>query len=467
MKKLSITSVLTILCILISWLISTRPVDNTPFYNTAYYSISQQRIEFLENKTNSAKDQLHAGFSKVSITPLLHQGEENLELDKFDEIPLAGYGDRKGAPAAGIHDCIFIRAAALKAGIKEVIMVSADLLIIPPDITDSLTSYLHRIGINREQIFLAATHTHSSLGAWGGGIAGRKFSGEENENLKTWLTIKFAKAITKAIEDLKPASFSSGNFNAGEFTRNRLVDDKGTKNDDFSYILIKQHGHKDAILGSFSAHATTLGKSNMEVSADYPGYWARYLEGSFTDFALFFAGSMGSQSPISKGEGFNKASYLGEELAKRLVNTIDTSSLSNEILLTSISLELPLPPYRFRLTTKRTLTTWLTKKLMPYPDNAVIQAIRLNNTIWISTPADFSGEYAVQVQDRLSAQGFESNITSFNGSYLGYIIPGRYFYLDKYEPKTMGWYGPWMGDYTMDLIRQLTNTITETEHHLN
>jgi hypothetical protein len=43
---------------------------------------------------------------------------------------------------------------------------------------------------------------------------------------------------------------------------------------------------------------------------------------------------------------------------------------------------------------------------------------------------------------------------------VGYIIPGKYFYLDKYEPKTMGWFGPYMGDYTMDLIRQLTEIVT-------
>lgn len=464
MRKLLLIVFSIILFVTLLLFFVTRPVDNTPFYETGYYSQSLNNIAELKKSWVITTDQLYAGFSKVSITPMIHQKQEDIESDKFTELPLAGYGDRNGVPAVGIHDSIFIRAAALKAGKVVAIMVSADLLIIPPDLTDSITIRLNKIGIQREQIVYAATHTHSSLGAWGGGIAGEKFSGKENLNLKKWLVNKFTDAITNAIDDLKPASIHSGNFNAGEYTRNRLVGEKGIKNDDFSYILIKQTGQKTAIIGSFSAHATTLGKNNMEVSADYPGYWSRYLEKRFFDYALFFAGSMGSQSPVSKGDGFLKTAWLGEGLANKLIEQVDTSNLANKVQLSILSLKIPLPPFRFRITANRTLSTWLTKKLMPYPENPILQAIRLDDMIWISTPADFSGEYAVQIKNRLTAGGFKSNITSFNGSYLGYIIPGRYFYLDEYEPKTMGWYGPSMGDYTTDLIRQLTDVITKKEN---
>jgi hypothetical protein len=79
--------------------------------------------------------------------------------------------------------------------------------------------------------------------------------------------------------------------------------------------------------------------------------------------------------------------------------------------------------------------------------------------VWVTTPSDFSGEFALQYKNSLEVKGYNSNISSFNGSYVGYIIPGRYFYLDKYEPKLMGWFGPNMGDYTMDLIHQLTNIL--------
>ena len=102
----------------------------------------------------------------------------------------------------------------------------------------------------------------------------------------------------------------------------------------------------------------------------------------------------------------------------------------------------------------------MSEKLMPIPQNVYLQTLRIGNLIWITTPCDFSGEYALQIKNSLAAKGFSANITSFNGSYVGYIIPGRYFYLDEYEPKIMGWFGPNMGEYTVQLIRQLTQIIT-------
>lgn len=92
--------------------------------------------------------------------------------------------------------------------------------------------------------------------------------------------------------------------------------------------------------------------------------------------------------------------------------------------------------------------------------NPYLQAVRIGQFVWISAPADFSGEYAVQIKNNLTAKGFQANVSSFNGSYLGYIIPGRYFYLDEYESKTMGWFGPNMGEYTMDVIRRISEIAT-------
>jgi hypothetical protein len=31
--------------------------------------------------------------------------------------------------------------------------------------------------------------------------------------------------------------------------------------------------------------------------------------------------------------------------------------------------------------------------------------------------------------------------------------------MDEYEPKLMGMFGPTMGDYSMDLIRHITNVV--------
>lgn len=198
----------------------------------------------------------------------------------------------------------------------------------------------------------------------------------------------------------------------------------------------------------------------MEISGDYPGYWQRKMEATSVDLAVFLAGSVGSQSPVGEGKDFERPKMIGESLADSLNRYLPKTKLDRTIQLSAVSIKMPLPEFHIRISDHRNLTTAVSDKLMPFPMNPYLQAIRIGQFVWISTPADFSGEYAVQIKNNLAVKGFLSNISSFNGSYVGYIIPGRYFYMDEYESKTMGWFGPNMGEYTMDVIRRMTDLVT-------
>jgi hypothetical protein len=457
--NLGITLGIIILLLIALFIAATGPVDKTPYFEAEYFKKSCTEIDSLKSKHIPANGQFLAGFSKISITPSLNKTADNIEKGEFIKMPLAGFGARKGAPATAIHDSIFVKAAALKVEDKFVVIVSADILIMPPNITDSVMKVLEENGIKRDQVFFSATHTHSSLGGWGPGFVGKEFSGEFNANLAKWLVQKISKAALLAVADLKQASISTGDFNAGKYTRNRLIGDLGTKNDDFSFLYIQQKEGKKAVVGSFAAHSTCMGDENMQISGDYPGFWQRKMEKSGIDLAIFMAGSMGSQTNRGEGEGFEKPRFIGESLADSTVVYLQNQVLNDSVILSSLTLKLNLPEYHFRLTTTRNISTALTKKLMPFPENAVLQAFRIGNFIWVTTPADFSGEFALQLKNTLAVKGFDANVSSFNGSYVGYIIPGRYFYLDEYEPKTMGMFGPNMGDYTFDLINQMTGIL--------
>jgi len=461
MRKFAIVTGSILVFLILLFFVCTDPVVQASYLNSDYYKTSSARIDSLKKSSVILNDSIQAGFARVSITPVLNSQEDNVAEGRFSKVPLAGFGARKGKPATGVHDSIFIKAVALKSGSRTLIMVAADLLIMPPNIIDSVTYLLAQKGIRRDQLYFSATHTHSSLGAWGPGFIGGQFAGDENKNIERWLVQQISKAVTLSLKDLLPAKIGTGSFNAAPYTRNRVVGDAGTKNDDFSYIEVEQIGHKKAILGSFSAHSTTMGSGNMEISADYPGYWVRKMEKTSFDFALFFAGSVGSQSPSGEGKGFDRPKMIGESLADSLINHLPSCDVMGKAEFTTMSVRLQLPEYHMRVTTKLNLSTFLSKKLMPLPQNAYLQAVRIGKMVWISAPCDFSGEYALQIKQALAAKGFNANVTSFNGSYVGYIVPGRYFYLDEYEPKLMGWFGPTMGDYTMDLIHQMTEIVTK------
>ncbi len=434
-------------------------VVKTPYFKTNYYKETISRLDSLKSGIIIENDSLYAGFARVSITPELISTTENPENGQFNNVPIAGYGQLKQKLAEGVHDSIFVKAVAIKSGKDTIVIIGADMLIMPPNITDSVTSSLSKAGLRRTQLFFSATHTHSSIGGWGYGLLAKLIAGKESTHIENWLTVQIKKAVLIALSDLHPARLGSGSFKASPYTRNRLTGNPDEQNDDFNYIVIEQTRRKKAIIGSFSAHATTIGRKNVLISGDYPGFWERKTEAGAADLAIFCGGSMGSQSPVGQGSEFENAKFIGEALADSLSSDLKKITFNYRPDISTLSLKMLLPEYHIRMTTNRNLTTRLSNRIMPLPKNVYLQELKINNLIWFFTPGDFSGESALQIKNSLAGKGYDAMISGYNGSYVGYIMPGKYFYLDHYETKGMGWFGPTMGDYTMDLIDQMSNAI--------
>jgi hypothetical protein len=401
-------------------------VDYTPYFNSEYYNETRSRLDSISNRFSLAKGVVQVGFGKVNITPFLHAGEDDPDNGIFKNVPLAGYGNRKGASAEGTHDSLFIKAVAVRVGEQLLVLVGSDMLIVPPNISEGVGRMIsEKMGIKRSQVYFSATHTHSGVGAWSGGYVGKAFAGESNPNVVHWLVKQFSQVIEIAIKDLKPGQVGSGSFVAGEFISNRLIGDKGEKNAEFVFLVARQHDGKRAVLGSFDAHATTLGGENMLFSGDYPGYWQRKLESNGVDMAVFFAGSMGSHSPRSKGEGFEKPEYIGEALADSVLKYVVLTDLRDSIGLASISLRMDLPEYHIRVSDGLRLNPVIGGKLFPPAGDVCIQVARIGDLMWATAPCDFSGEMAINYKSTMSKEGYRALVTSFNGAYVGYIIPGK------------------------------------------
>lgn len=435
-----------------------RVVDKTPYFKTEYYNETFDSFnEILANNTEGT-GQLEAGFGVVNITPNIISGEENPLEGKFKKVPLAGFGDRK-TPATGVHDSIFVKAAALKVGNKTVLTISADLLLIPPQVADSVAFLLKKnAGISREQLFFGATHTHSSIGGMTPGIIGEMFSGEFQPGIITFLYHKFTDAAIHALTDLKPATFNSFEINAPELVRNRMNGEKGRLNDKFSGLQIQQINGRKAVIGAFAAHSTTLGDSNMEFSGDFPGYWQRKIEEEFADVAIYFAGTLGSHSHKGIGDGFDKPKYMGEELAKKLIES-NEMQVNDSASLSFFSFPLKTSRMQFRVTKNLFLAPFVSDKMLPQADSCYIQGMRLGDLIWVTAPLELSGEIALDVKNALKHAGYNSMFTSFNGAYLGYVTPSKYYYDKTYESYLMGWFGPSMGDYVSDLLFKTSNNL--------
>ena len=73
----------------------------------------------------------------------------------------------------------------------------------------------------------------------------------------------------------------------------------------------------------------------------------------------------------------------------------------------------------------------------------------------LGTPCDFSGELALQLQSSWHKEELEIVCTSFNGDYIGYVVPQKYYFLNEYETQVMGFYGLYTAPYMTEMLRRL------------
>ncbi len=431
-------------------------VDHRPYFRAEYYTETAARLRD-EAATNApVRGELSAGFGRALLTPTLNAAAEDAVQGKFPTLPLAGFGNRHGQPATGVHDDLYVKAVALRVGGRVGVMVGVDALIVPRPVADAAAQQLKKeLGLSREQLYLSATHTHCSLGGWGEGRISETFAGKFDPGVRVWFADRIVTAVREAMADLKPAQLGHGTFSAPEFIKNRLVGDLGKVDPEFSYLAVKQDSGRLAVLGSYSAHATVLSGAMMEISADYPGAWQRAVEKATGGMAVFLAGGVGSHSPVAGEKGIKGTERMGEALAQRLLDRLPQTPLTNVITFDLLGLNVSLPELNVRVSDGIRLRPWLAAKILPVSEQSFLQSFRMDNAIWISTPCDFSGEIALGIKDMLRVKGFDGVITSFNGDYIGYVVSPRYHHLSGYEPRDMSFYGPNVPDYLDELVRTL------------
>lgn len=461
LRKIAKILTYLLLAILVILIILLKPVDFTPYFETSYYEETQLRYDSLIQSTPTEKGAVSIGLSKVNLTPSFNVVSEDAISGKFVTMPLSGYGGRPGT-ATAVHDSIYVKSMALRVGQRTLVIVGSDLLIMPPDVARIVSNRAKtELKLERSDLMFTATHTHSSIGAWSGGYIGESFNGPHNPLVTDWIAQQVFQSIALAVQDLQPGSIGMGSLPISHFVRNRLVGEKGTVDPDFMLIRVEQASGKKALIGSYNAHATCLGGSNLEVSADYPGYWQRKLEQSEFDLAIFLAGSVGSHSYRNvEGEKFEKPRHLGEALVDSVQASLPTIQMKDSIAVRSITLKISLPEFQFRISDGLRLRPFWTEKLFPEVGEVYLQATRLDSLVWGTAPSDFSGETTLLYKNAAAAKQLSAMVTSFNGAYTGYIIPCKYHHLEGYEPRLMNWFGPSYNSMINDLLGDMLEKIS-------
>lgn len=438
-----------VLLILALALITT--VDRTPYHEMSYYTETMSSLEPLQ-PTLVSGDTLKVGWTKVSLVP-------------EKSVPLAGYGKRRGAHYQSIHDSVFVRAFVFDNGATKAAYVSADLLIIPPLVYARLFELLEGSAFNPQNTFLTATHSHSSIGGWQPGLVGSLFSGEFDPAVVEFIAQRIATAMKMAVADTDQARIGYSAVMAADLVRNRLVGDQEGQIDPwFRLMKIVRDDGEVALLTSFAAHATCAGGSFMQLSADYPGQLIKLLEAdSLIDFASYGAGAVGSMAPLAPPlEDLEEIAYMANHLAPQIRLIQNATPVDYTTQLGFIRADVSLRAPHFRISEDLRLRPWVFDQVFGEV-NATINGLQIGDQLLMGTPADFSGELVEPLSDLARKTDKYLMVHSFNGSYIGYITKDEWYDRNKYETRTMNWFGPYNGAYFSELITTMINKFAVDE----
>jgi hypothetical protein len=208
-----------------------------------------------------------------------------------------------------------------------------------------------------------------------------------------------------------------------------------------------------------------LPETNFLLSADYPGELARKFEGGDLEVLGFAAGGVGSSNPRHGDEHMNLlvdplVSALGRGLSKAQAESKATGALA------SAQVQVPIPPFRYRVSRETMLLPWVTALLIGREDVS-FGAIAIDDVLLLHLPVELSGELSDRARMRARKKGLRLAPLTFNGSYIGYVVSSRVYDLPEekgeemlsYETQVMTFLGPWGADFALNLGLRLASAV--------
>lgn len=441
-----IGSILLILLFMVATMVTT--IDRTPYKEMAYYKQWKENVSKVSKQpvADTVSNALSAGWAKVNITPATPG-------------PMAGYGKRRGKHYEAVHDSVYVRTIIIENGETKAAIITADMLIVPPNITARVKELLPVTGFTFDQIYFGAIHSHNSLGGWYNTITGKLFAGPYDAAVVENVAQSIIKSINDAKKNIQPATIGFGEVKDTVDIKNRLVGEEGIVDPWVRNLEITGANGQKAMISSYAAHSTILNASTMELSRDWAGALVDDLENGEANFAVYMAGAVGSMAPIEKGkDDFDEVKNQAGSV-ENSIQTILGKFEKQPAILRSVTVALPLRDPRPKIMPNLALRSWVFR--WAFGDvPSYMKALRIGNILMVGTPCDFSGELMPELTAYAAKKGLHLMVTSFNGGYVGYITNDKYFDRDLYETKTMSWFGPYNGAYFQEAIKDLIDKMS-------
>lgn len=324
-------------------------------------------------KSHAQEKLFRAGASVSNITPNLGDGI----VGNFGTPP----------PATHIHDQLSARTLVLDDGTNKLVFVLCDNVSINREVYDAAKKRINeKTGLPKENMLMAATHTHSGTSAGGEGEKRRGWHPEAPlDEYQRFLAQRIADGVQVAINNLEPAKIGWGTGNVPQHLFNRrwkmkpgsptknpfgetdqavmnpgvgnpnLLEPAGTTDPGISFISVQStSGRPIAILANYSIHYVG-GVPDNHISADYFAVFAdrmqELLKADRQDppfVGIMSNGTSGDVNNINvKGTPerrppYQKMSLVADDLAKEVLRVYKTIRHRDWVGLSAVQSELSL-----------------------------------------------------------------------------------------------------------------------------
>jgi len=387
------------------------------------------------------------GVSEVPITP-------------ESGYPLGGYAERyfMNNRAIGKLNDIYARAMILSGDKEESLIISIEILAFENDFADEIKNKLSKlIGIEKNNIYLVATHTHSAPDVMLNMILFKELlKTDEIELIKRYrefLLSKLIEAAKLAKDNLYETELYFCKTKAEGFCANR-VNPEWVRDNEISILTDKK---KWAFI-NLTCHPTVLGASNLKYSGDFLSYTTMKIKEQLGEkfITLYGIGAAGDQSTrfIRRNQSPEEARRIGYIVADSVINGLKKSEKIGygNISTSSITVELPrknIDNLRNELTIKvrewqKQISAGINSKylrklqqdlatakiilnnfskfenyLRNYPDRIPINIsiLKINDLKFVFLPLELACEYSIEIKSKHKNVWI---ITYANG-YYGYL----------------------------------------------
>ena len=241
-----------------------------------------------------------AGVASIDITPTW-------------PVLQGGFGQRTVA-SVGVLDPVMAKALYLRTGRDAVLLITADLIAIPKQISDPVVSAVSAaLGIEARQICICASHTHS--GPLPFGPAGAPGVTAYSELLIDALVRVGCEAVAQPVE----CAIGSGVGTVDVFFNRRTRGNPNLVDSRVGVIVVRPLDGDNplAVLFGAGCHPVTLGWDNLSISGDFPGVAQRAVEAQLAaTTALFFNTTEANVIPITSPDrdALDPRGYFGGDV---------------------------------------------------------------------------------------------------------------------------------------------------------